>query len=118
MSGALRRAPPWIYGWQHLFRDGRPERRVRYANERPVRQTERMSVVAVPVVGGRNGRLYPVGHRRPDEDNARAAGLIHAMRHRGMPFRTIAARLADHGLRVSLGSVHHLWRSFECDRCA
>jgi hypothetical protein len=77
-----------------------------------------MSVVTVPVVVGRDRKLYPLGHRRADADNERAAALIHQMRHRGLSFRAIAAGLANHGLRVSLGSVHHLWHAYECDRCS
>jgi len=75
-------------------------------------------VVAVPVVIGKDGRLYPPHHRRSAEDNARAAGYVHALRHRGMSFRAITGKLGDYGLRVALGSVWHLWTTTECDYCA
>jgi hypothetical protein len=68
---------------------------------------------------GRDGKLYPAGHRRPAGANERLAGLVHAMRcGRGMSYRTIQARLAQRETWVSLGSVHHLWHAYECDRCA
>jgi hypothetical protein len=77
-----------------------------------------MPAVVVPVVIGKDGRLYPPHHRRPPEVNARAAGYVHLWRHQGMPFRAITAKLGEVGLRVALGSVYHLWATTECDQCA
>jgi hypothetical protein len=76
-----------------------------------------MTVVTIPVVVGRDGKKYPVGHRRSAEDNERAAGYVHALRHRGLSFRQITRRLPDFGLRVSYGSVWHLWADTECAQC-
>ena len=77
-----------------------------------------MGVVTIPLVRGRDNKLYPVGHRRSAEDNARAAGTCHALRHQGLNFREIVRRLPEFGLRVSFGSVWTLWHTTECDYCA
>ena len=76
-----------------------------------------MTVVTVPVVVGKDRKLYPVGHRRSAEDNQRAADLIHALRHRGASFPRITRRLPEFGLRVSYGSVVHLWQTTICSQC-
>lgn len=77
-----------------------------------------MGVVTIPLVRGRDGKLYPVGHRRSAEDNARAAGYVHGLRHRGVHFREIVRQLPRVGLRVSYGSVWTLWTTSVCDQCA
>jgi hypothetical protein len=76
-----------------------------------------MPVVTVPVVVGRDAKLYPLGHRRSAADNQRAADIIHALRHRGLSFRQITAKMGDFGLRVSLGSVWHYWATTKCSQC-
>ena len=76
------------------------------------------AVVTIPVIQGRDGRLYPVGHRHPPADVERATGLIHAMRcGRGMKFREITAKLGHYGLRISLGTVYTYWAATECGHC-
>jgi hypothetical protein len=78
-----------------------------------------VSVVTVPVVRGKDGKLYPVPRRRPAAVNQRAAGLIHAMRcARHMTFKQIDQALPGYGLRISHGSVVHLWQATECAQCA
>jgi hypothetical protein len=67
----------------------------------------------------RDGKLYPPGHHRSEADVARVASLCHQFRCRdGLSYRQIVARLASAELRVSIGSVHHYIRRFECSRCA
>lgn len=75
-------------------------------------------MVTIPLVRGRDNKLYPVGHRRSAEDNARAAGYVHALRHQGLSFAKITRRLPEFGLRVSYGSVWTLWVTTECSKCA
>jgi len=75
-------------------------------------------VVVAVVERRRDGKLHPLGGRRSDADLDRAVSLVHAMRCRDrMSYRQIAARLAEYGLRVSLGSVYAYYRRYCCERC-
>ena len=66
----------------------------------------------------RDGRLYPVGGRLPEADHQRAINLVHALRCRDrLSYRQVVARLADEGLRVSVGSVHAWSRAYTCRYC-
>jgi hypothetical protein len=80
---------------------------------------ERVSTTLAVVERRRDGKLHPAGGYHAPGEVEQAAGIIHTLRcGQGLPFRTIQARLADRGLRFSLGSVYHYWRAYSCDRCA
>jgi hypothetical protein len=63
----------------------------------------------------RDGSLHPVGGYRDDATLRRAINLVHTLRCRdGLSYRQIVARLAEEGLRVSLGSVWHYRQAWRC----
>ncbi len=74
------------------------------------------AVIEVQVA--RDKRRYPVGIRRPEREVDRLVDLVHRFRCQdGLSYRVIAARLLEHGYRVSLGAVHGYHRRFWCDLC-
>ncbi len=55
----------------------------------------------------RDGKLFPAGGYRTDEELRRMVNQVHVLRCRDdLSYRMIVARLAEEGFRVSLGSVY------------
>jgi hypothetical protein len=93
-------------------RSGRPGARARARTWHP----ERMAIALV--TRRRDGKIYPVDGQLPAADRERAIALAHAMKcEHGLSYRQVVARLADAGLRVSVGSVHAWVRDYRCARC-
>jgi hypothetical protein len=67
----------------------------------------------------RDGKLHPPGGTLPERDRWRAVNLVHRLVHRDrLSIRAAqAALLADHGIRRSVGSIHHDLTAFTCREC-
>jgi hypothetical protein len=72
----------------------------------------------IPVRVRRDGRLYPVGWRRPEPEIDAVIDLVHRLRCQdGLSYRQVTAKLLESGYRVSLGAVHGYHRRYWCDLC-
>ena len=72
---------------------------------------------------GRDGKLYPAVHERygtlPGPERAEAITVAHHLVH-GLGYSIRAAQrelAAQHGIRRSLGSLHHDLHDFTCRDC-
>jgi hypothetical protein len=84
------------------------------------RYGERVNSVIIEVRRrGRDGKRYRP-RAIPPEEAARLKVLVHELRCRDdLSIRAIQAELAArHGLARSVGRIHAILASFECDRCA
>lgn len=68
----------------------------------------------------KDGKMHPPGGYLPDADRDRARLLAHYLVRRDRRSLRQAQKIMfeDHGIRRSLGSIHHDLRTFECPECA
>ncbi len=80
---------------------------------------DQVNTVVLEVRRGRDGKLYPPRPVVPDRNHWRTINLVHRLVHADKLSIRAAQRvmLAEHGVRRSVGQLHHDLAAYVCPRC-
>ena len=78
-----------------------------------------MNTLVIEVRVRSDGKRYPLTWRLPDKDRGRAIRLAHRLVHADKLSIRAAQRvmLAEHGVRRSVGQLHHDLAAYVCREC-